>query len=115
MGALINLFNLIPIWQLDGGRAFRSLTRPQRWLAVAAIATAWALAQEEGLSLLLLVLMVVGAARTVVERPAQEPDPRDSHAVYRPGGDPHGSKLASRAQTGLSLVECLTFSGLAVS
>ncbi len=75
VGALINLFNLIPIWQLDGGRAFRSLTRPQRWLAVAAIATAWALAQEEGLSLLLLVLMVVGAARTVVERPAQEPDP----------------------------------------
>ena len=26
-GAFINLFNLLPIWNLDGGRAFRSLTR----------------------------------------------------------------------------------------
>lgn len=32
-GGMINLFNLIPIWVLDGGRGFRSLTRGQRWLA----------------------------------------------------------------------------------
>ncbi len=75
VGALLNLFNLIPIWQLDGGRAFRSLTRTQRWLAVAAIASAWALSQDEQLNLLLLVLMVVGAVRTVVDKPADEPDP----------------------------------------
>ena len=36
-GAIINLFNLIPIWQLDGGRGFRSLTRGQRWLAAIAV------------------------------------------------------------------------------
>jgi Zn-dependent protease len=74
VGALINLFNLLPIWQLDGGRAFRSLTRPHRWLAVAAIATAWAISQDERLNMLLLILMVVGTARTVVEKPADEPD-----------------------------------------
>ena len=60
VGAFINLFNLLPIWQLDGGRAFRSLTRPHRWLAVAAVATAWAIAQDERLSMLLLVIMIVG-------------------------------------------------------
>jgi Zn-dependent protease len=36
-GAMINLFNMIPVWQLDGGRGFNSLTRLQRWLAVAAV------------------------------------------------------------------------------
>jgi Zn-dependent protease len=70
VGAWINLFNLMPIWQLDGGRAFRTLTRSQRWLAVAAIATAWAVT-EEGL---LVLLMAVGAARTAMDKPADEPD-----------------------------------------
>jgi Zn-dependent protease len=36
-GAMINLFNLIPVWQLDGGRGFRSLTKGQRWLAALAV------------------------------------------------------------------------------
>lgn len=36
-GAFINLFNLIPFWQLDGGRGFHSLNRTQRWLAFGAI------------------------------------------------------------------------------
>jgi Zn-dependent protease len=54
VGAWINLFNLIPIWQLDGGRGFSSLRRSQRWLAVAAIAAAWFFTGE-GLLLLLLV------------------------------------------------------------
>jgi Zn-dependent protease len=33
---LINLFNLIPIWQLDGARGFDALSTNQRWLIVAA-------------------------------------------------------------------------------
>ena len=40
----INLFNLIPIWQLDGPRGFHALSRPQRWMIVAVIAavhTCW--------------------------------------------------------------------------
>jgi Zn-dependent protease len=76
VGAWINLFNLMPIWQLDGGRAFRSLTRSQRWLAVAAIATAWAVT-EEGL---LVLLMVVGAMRTALDQPARE---ADSEALFQ--------------------------------
>ena len=70
VGAWLNLFNLTPVWQLDGSRAFHSLTRPQRWLAVTAVATAWAIT-EEGL---LVLLMAVGAFRAAVDKPAREPD-----------------------------------------
>ncbi|MFO0888863.1 MAG: site-2 protease family protein [Isosphaeraceae bacterium] len=69
-GALINLFNLMPIWQLDGGRAFRSLNRPQRWLAAASLATVWAVT-EDGLALL---IMIVAAARALLDRPNDRPD-----------------------------------------
>jgi Zn-dependent protease len=69
-GALINLFNLMPFWQLDGSRAFHSLTRPQRWLAVTAVATAWALT-EEGM---LVLVMAVGAYRAALDKPAESPD-----------------------------------------
>jgi len=31
----INLFNLIPIWQLDGARGFHALSTQQRWIVVA--------------------------------------------------------------------------------
>ena len=73
VGAWINLFNLMPIWQLDGGRAFHSLTRPQRWLAVTAVATAWAVHRRTA-RLLLLMMMAVGAFRAAVDKPADEPD-----------------------------------------
>jgi Zn-dependent protease len=35
VGAWINLFNLVPLWQLDGGRAFNALSRKQRGLLAA--------------------------------------------------------------------------------
>ena len=54
-GAWINLFNLMPIWQLDGGRAFASLTKGHRWLAVASLALAWMITGD---GLVLLVLLV---------------------------------------------------------
>jgi Zn-dependent protease len=76
-GAMINLLNLIPIWQLDGGRVFRSLDRPQRWLAVTALAVAWSVT-EDGL---LLLLMLVGAARAAIDRPSDRPD-RGALAQY---------------------------------
>jgi Zn-dependent protease len=50
--AFLNLFNLIPIWQLDGGRGFRALSRFDRWVATLALLVAWA-ATSEGLLLLL--------------------------------------------------------------
>lgn len=33
----LNLFNLIPVWQLDGSRGFHALSRNERWIVVAAI------------------------------------------------------------------------------
>lgn len=36
----LNLFNLIPIWQLDGARGFHALSRAQRWAVVSVIALA---------------------------------------------------------------------------
>jgi Zn-dependent protease len=37
---LINLFNLIPIWQLDGSRGFHALSQSQRWIVVALVVVA---------------------------------------------------------------------------
>jgi Zn-dependent protease len=54
-GAWINLFNLMPVWQLDGSRAFASMTAPLRWLAVAAVACAW-MVTADGLVLLVLIV-----------------------------------------------------------
>jgi len=36
----INLFNLIPIWQLDGARGFHALSREERWMVVGVVALA---------------------------------------------------------------------------
>lgn len=44
--AWINLFNLVPIGWLDGGRAFRALTRAQRGLLLAAMLALWAATSE---------------------------------------------------------------------
>lgn len=41
LGAVINLFNLIPVWQLDGSRGVHSLTRHQRGLVLGAAAMLW--------------------------------------------------------------------------
>ena len=54
VGAFLNLFNLIPIWQLDGGRGFNALTRTHRGVAAAFVAGAWAVSHEGMLFLLLL-------------------------------------------------------------
>jgi Zn-dependent protease len=45
-GALINLFNLLPVWQLDGSHAFRALSKTER-IAIAALCAlmAWVTAQ----------------------------------------------------------------------
>lgn len=70
VGAWINLFNLLPIGPLDGGRAFNALSRKQRWLATAALGAAW-FATREGL---LLLLLLVAALRAGVDKPPAEGD-----------------------------------------
>ena len=59
----INLFNLTPVWQLDGARGFHALAAWQRWAAVAAIGVAY-LASEHGLLLLVGAVAVWRASRT---------------------------------------------------
>jgi len=64
-GAWINLFNLLPVWQLDGSRGFLSLTRSQRWIAAIAIAIAWRISGE---GLLVLLLIAAAARRRLITR-----------------------------------------------
>lgn len=52
VAAWINLFNLLPIWQLDGGRAMHALSRAQRGLLLVAILVLWAVTHEGFLVLL---------------------------------------------------------------
>ncbi|HEX9939533.1 MAG TPA: site-2 protease family protein [Longimicrobium sp.] len=73
IGGWINLFNLVPVWQLDGGRAFRSLSRRQRIAALVAIVVAFALTRNP-----LLYLLMAGAVYQLF-RPA--PD-RDDHGAF---------------------------------
>jgi Zn-dependent protease len=70
VGAWINLFNLIPVWQLDGGRGFRALTRRQRAIALAAIVSMWVVTTE---SMLLLLSLGAGYRLFTKDAPA-EPD-----------------------------------------
>ncbi len=45
-GAILNVFNLIPVWQLDGSRGFHGLSRLQRWLIVGVVACVWLLSHN---------------------------------------------------------------------
>jgi Zn-dependent protease len=50
----LNLFNLIPIWQLDGSRGFEALTRVERWAITVAIGAAYLISGQK-------LLLIVGA------------------------------------------------------
>jgi Zn-dependent protease len=50
---VINLFNLIPVWQLDGSRGFHALSRVERWIVVAACTAALVLTGQR-------MLVIVG-------------------------------------------------------
>jgi Zn-dependent protease len=70
VGAWINLFNLLPVWQLDGSRGFHALSRGQRWLAAAVVGVAW-FGTAEGL---LALLFVVALLRALGGKSADPPD-----------------------------------------
>lgn len=55
--AFINLFNLTPVWQLDGGRGFRALAFPQRLMMGGLFIVLWATTREG-----LFLLLVLGAS-----------------------------------------------------
>jgi Zn-dependent protease len=61
--AWLNLFNLIPIWQLDGGRGFRALTRKQRVMAGGVAVATWAFTHQT-----ILLLIALGAGYRLFSR-----------------------------------------------
>jgi Zn-dependent protease len=60
VNAIINLFNLLPLFSLDGGRAFHALSRVDRFIVVGALAGALMLSGE-GMLLIVLVGAVMRA------------------------------------------------------
>jgi len=68
-GAWINLFNLAPFWQLDGSRAFRALTRRQRWIAVAVVAAALFVFSVQILWIVLIFAVIRAWERDAAEQP----------------------------------------------
>ena len=74
-GAWINLFNLTPVWSLDGARGFHALRRRERIVAAAVFAAAW-LPVSPGIALL-----AAGAGIYGVTRP-NEPAATDARAFW---------------------------------
>lgn len=69
-GAWINLFNLIPVWQLDGSHAFGAMTRQHRVIAILAAAGMWAISED----LVLLGIVGVGVFRLFTKDEPKEID-----------------------------------------
>ena len=61
--AWLNLFNLLPIWQLDGGRGFRALSRMQRGIAGVAAVAIWGFTHQT-----ILLLIGLGAGYRLFSR-----------------------------------------------
>ena len=59
--AWINLFNLLPVWQLDGGRAFAAVAKLGRVLVATVYLAVWAYTREG----LLVLLAIVAYARAL--------------------------------------------------
>jgi Zn-dependent protease len=66
-GARINLFNLVPIGPLDGGRGFRALSRGGRWSMVVIAAASWAYTHDG----MVLIVAMVAVVRAFGEAPAE--------------------------------------------
>jgi Zn-dependent protease len=75
MAAWVNLFNLLPVWQLDGGRGFSAMSRTHRLVAAGALLAAFAVSHQP----LLLIIALVAAAMAFT-KPSREPNVRI--AVY---------------------------------
>ena len=68
--AYINLFNLTPVWTLDGGRAFRALDYKQRLMILGIVVAAWIVTQEG-----MLMILALGAAFRIFVQKDHAPEP----------------------------------------
>jgi Zn-dependent protease len=71
LGGYINLFNLIPVWQLDGARGFHSQTRNQRLILLAFVL---ALFWWSSTGILLLIALGAGYCIFFQRNASEEPD-----------------------------------------
>lgn len=75
--AYINLFNLLPVWQLDGSRGFAALKRTHRWWCAAALGVAWFASHD------VMVLVVAGVASVrAFDKSAPEQSDRRTLATF---------------------------------
>jgi Zn-dependent protease len=77
VGAWINLFNLTPVWTLDGGRAFHGMSRGQRLLCAVAAGICWYFVRD---GMLLLLLIVIGLR--VLSEPGDKAGNRSATSQY---------------------------------
>jgi Zn-dependent protease len=70
VGALINLFNLLPVWQLDGSRAFVAMNSGQRWLATASLGAMLLITGNR----LLILLLIFAGFRTLMSKAPEKGD-----------------------------------------
>jgi Zn-dependent protease len=70
VGAWINVFNLIPVWQLDGSRGFRALTRHHRILIAALSGALWFWTSET----MLIFVALAAVWRCFTKDAPEQPD-----------------------------------------
>jgi Zn-dependent protease len=76
-GAWVNLFNLIPVWQLDGSRGLRSFTRYQRVAVAVTAGTLWMLTTTP-----MLALVTIGCGYRLFTRDWQQEGDREGLVQY---------------------------------
>ena len=74
--AFINLFNLTPVWQLDGSRGFHALNRHQRIAATGAVGIAYLLTNQK----MLMIVGIVAVWRAVQKE--QGPGDQKAFGTY---------------------------------
>jgi Zn-dependent protease len=70
VGAWVNVFNLIPVWQLDGSRGFRALTRQHRIYIAALSGLLWFWTSET----MLVLVALVAVWRCFTKDAPEQPD-----------------------------------------
>ena len=70
VGAWINVFNLIPVWQLDGSRGFRALTRQHRIYIAVLSGLLWFWTSET----MLVLVALVAVWRCFTKDQPEQPD-----------------------------------------
>ncbi|HEY7171783.1 MAG TPA: site-2 protease family protein [Vicinamibacterales bacterium] len=69
-GAWLNLFNLMPVWQLDGNRGFAAIPSAGRWIVAAGFAIAWLLTADG----FMILLLGAAAIRALDPHAPETPD-----------------------------------------